>query len=124
MTPAGTRARFARRYDLELHLVHQSLANKTAVIGILYEIGPIKDTFLHKLEPSIMRIKNTRDQPEDIGMVDPNDARGSDSDSVYYRYMGSLTTPPCTEDVVWTVFKEVCSGFCFTAGRGGVGEGS
>jgi len=94
-----------RRNDMELHLVHESAEKKAAVIAILYEVGRHDDAFLRHLEPFIRRIADVRDREERIGMVDPRRARGSAS--VYYRYMGSLTAPPCTEGVIWTIVKRV-----------------
>ncbi|XP_062195919.1 alpha carbonic anhydrase 7-like [Phragmites australis] len=93
-----------RRYDMELHMVHESAEMKAAVIGILYEIGR-HDAFLHQLEPFLKRIADKRDREERVGVVDPHGVRGWAS--VYYRYMGSLTVPPCTEGVVWTIVKRV-----------------
>ncbi|CAO2163046.1 unnamed protein product [Urochloa humidicola] len=94
-----------RRYDLELHLVHESAENKTAVIGILYQIGRGHDPLLRQMEPFIRRIADKRDREERVGVVDPRAVRGRAS--VYYRYMGSLTVPPCTEGVIWTIIKRV-----------------
>uniref|UniRef100_A0A0E0LVT1 Carbonic anhydrase n=1 Tax=Oryza punctata TaxID=4537 RepID=A0A0E0LVT1_ORYPU len=91
-----------RRYDMELHLVHDDENNNTAVIGILYLIGN-PDAFLLTLEPFIRRIADTKDKSEQIGVVDPQLVKNRDA--VYYRYMGSLTTPPCMEGVIWTIFK-------------------
>ncbi|KDP26093.1 hypothetical protein JCGZ_21126 [Jatropha curcas] len=90
------------RYELEIHLVHESSEGKIAVIGIVYKYGR-HDPFLSKL---FQHIKRTVEKEEiDLGIVNPGNIRfGSRK---YYRYNGSLTTPPCTEGVIWTIVKKV-----------------
>lgn len=42
-----------------------------------------------------------------IGMIDP--FKIEIDGRKYYRYIGSLTIPPCTQGVIWTINKKVCS---------------
>ncbi|XP_075478817.1 alpha carbonic anhydrase 7 [Primulina tabacum] len=93
-----------RRFTMEVHLVHQSKDNRTAVIGIMYKIGR-PDSFLSLIERSLRSVTDSADVERSIGVFDPKLIKfGSRK---YYRYMGSLTTPPCTENVIWTIVRKV-----------------
>lgn len=93
-----------KAYPLEGHFVNVDKDGNIAVIGIMFEEGeenkalakfwdklPAKEGEVHKLELS--NIANE---------LLPKDKH-------YYRFNGSLTTPPCTEGVRWFVFKEPLS---------------
>eukprot|EP00252_Welwitschia_mirabilis_P023575 TRINITY_DN669_c0_g1_i5.p1 TRINITY_DN669_c0_g1~~TRINITY_DN669_c0_g1_i5.p1 ORF type:complete len:295 (-),score=10.52 TRINITY_DN669_c0_g1_i5:154-1038(-) len=96
---------------MELHLVHQSQDGKIAVIGILYKYGRT-DSFILSLEKEIRALVDTQPESEnhttverDIGLV--NAMRVQFGSRKYYRYIGSLTTPPCSEGVTWTILHQV-----------------
>ncbi|CAN0916408.1 Alpha carbonic anhydrase 7 [Linum grandiflorum] len=93
-----------KKYAMEAHMVHESSDGKVAVVGILYTIGR-PDSFLESMKHHLMDVAGKEEDEKSVGVMNPKDIRiGSRK---YYRYIGSLTVPPCTENVTWTIVRKV-----------------
>jgi len=88
---------------MELHFVHRNDAGELAVVGVMTEGGqthealqPLWDHLPHEInkETTVAGLQ------VDAAAFLPPKSRN------YYHYMGSLTTPPCSEIVSWFVLKE------------------
>jgi carbonic anhydrase len=90
-----------RQYELSVHLVHRDPEGRLAVIGVVLERGAA--------QPVVQQVWNSLPLEKqetvpgataiDLNALLPQDRR-------YYTYMGSLTTPPCSEGVLWMVMQQ------------------
>lgn len=90
-----------RPFDMDVHLVHKDLDGRIAVVAIELVRGsahPLVQTLWNNLPLE----KNDSFSPS----VAINPADLLPADRGYFTYMGSLTTPPCTEGVLWLVMKQ------------------
>jgi len=88
---------------MEVHVVFVDPSQtKLAVIGVIYRIGK-QNRFLQKLLTAGLPEKTTS-APTTVEKLNLGQAF-TDLGS-YYNYPGSLTTPPCGENVNWFVLKQ------------------
>ena len=89
-----------RQFDMVAHLVHKSFDGRLAVVAVLLDRGsahPIVQSVWNNL-PLEKGEELRAQQLLDLNALLPAE-RG------YFTYMGSLTTPPCSEGVLWMVMK-------------------
>lgn len=88
-------------YDMVVHLVHADDEGKLAVVAILLQEGEdnplIRELWSH--------LPKQKEEDESFDEVQIDVAGLLPADRGYYTFPGSLTTPPCTENVMWFVLK-------------------
>ncbi len=88
-------------FEMVVHMVHKDSEGKLGVLAVLLERGRTH-SLIQTIWNNLPLEKNDVVQPSLV--IDPNELLPQRRD--YYTYMGSLTTPPCSEGVLWMVLKQ------------------
>lgn len=89
-----------KSYPLEAHFVHQSAAGDFAVVAVFFNEGKKNDN----LQKLIERFPAQKGENKELGgEIDlaPHLPAAADT----FHFLGSFTTPPCTENVEWIVYR-------------------
>ena len=90
-------------FAMAAHLLHKSPLGQLLAVEVLYRLGP-PDPLLDGLLP-LIPIKPNGEKRLTHMPIDPSAVLPPSLG--YYRYLGSLTAPPCTQGVQWIVMKEI-----------------
>ena len=90
-----------RSYPLEGHLVHANDKGELAVVAVMFEAGRANPALSQAWQALPAKAGETRalKVPLSAEQLLPTQRD-------YYRFSGSLTTPPCSEGVRWLVMKQ------------------
>jgi carbonic anhydrase len=90
-----------KNFPMEAHFVHRNTAGGLAVVGVLMTEGKANAAF-GKIVATMPAHEGSEAKAD--AAIDPNALLPKQL--AYYRYSGSLTTPPCSEVVNWLLLRE------------------
>lgn len=90
----------SKQYPLEAHLVHADRDGNLAVVAVMFEIDK-ENAQLAKLSAELPKEGATVTLNDSFAVADMLPAYDA-----FYRFNGSLTTPPCSEGVRWFVLEK------------------
>jgi carbonic anhydrase len=86
---------------MEIHFVHRNAQGGLAVVGVLLKSGSENATYA----PIFQNLPPQASQPAPVAGTTVDANQLLPAQRTYWRYNGSLTTPPCTEGVKWLVLN-------------------
>jgi carbonic anhydrase len=104
-------------YDLEIQIIHESVEGNMknmAILSIIFESQPGKNSLeltnwnlLNLPNPGIPSVVDFFEGPLNVmKFIFGQDQYSSPPPFSYYKYMGSMTSPPCMENVVWFIYEK------------------
>ncbi|MDX1374174.1 MAG: carbonic anhydrase family protein [Burkholderiales bacterium] len=91
-------------YALEAHLVHADKDGNLAVVAVMFNEGKANALLSRLWEKMPAQAGGKAELPAGLSVTGILPAKRG-----YYRFNGSLTTPPCSEGVWWLVMKNPMS---------------
>jgi carbonic anhydrase len=92
----------SKSFPLEAHFVHATDDGKLAVVAVMFKEGAENPT-LAKIWKRMPKLERGKEAKCGLSSEQVNSLMPKNRD--YYKFMGSLTTPPCSEHVKWFVYK-------------------
>jgi carbonic anhydrase len=89
-------------YAMEGHFVHYSDAGVPAVLAVMFEVSSTPNS---QLSPIWRNLPASNQVPAVDVTFNPADLFPGKVARGYFSFKGSLTTPPCSETVLWYVLK-------------------